>query len=113
MASFESLRDVTAEVRGRIYATLIPAQVALVAFGLLNDQAAALWIAAVGAILGFGVAAANSTATWRTWLYGLLVPAQALTIYYGVFAENQAATLASLVATALGLGVAAAKTPVL
>ncbi|WP_280465232.1 phage holin [Nocardia brasiliensis] len=109
--TFDRLRDLSADVRGRVYATLAPLQLALVAFGLLNDSAAAVWVAAVSAALGFTVAGANSTATWRTWLYGLLVPAQALVVYYGVFAENQAATLTAVVASLFGLGVAAAKTP--
>lgn len=111
MASFDSLRDLTAEARGRLYTALVPLQAALVAFGVLGDSAAALWIAAIAAVLGFTVAGANSTATWRTWLYGLLVPVQGLLVFYGVFAENQAATLTTLVASLFGLGVAAYKTP--
>jgi hypothetical protein len=109
--SFDSLRDLTADARGRIYAALVPLQAALVTFGVLNDSAAALWVAAVAAALGFTVAGANSTATWRTWLYGLLLPAQGLVVYYGVFLENQAATLTALVVSLFGLGVAAVKTP--
>lgn len=109
--SFDTLRDLTAEARGRLYAALVPLQAALVAFGVLGDSAASLWVAAITAVIGFTVAGANSTATWRTWLYGLLVPVQALTVYYGVFAENQAATITTLVASLFGLGLAAVKTP--
>ncbi|MGY1946560.1 phage holin [Nocardia asiatica] len=110
--TFDSLRDVTAAVRGRIYAALVPLQTALVAFGVLNGESAAVWVAAIAAALGFGLAGANSTATWRTWLYNLLIPVQGILIYYGVFVEDQAATLTALVVSLLGLGVAAAKTPV-
>ncbi|MBF6326598.1 hypothetical protein IU451_29300 [Nocardia cyriacigeorgica] len=99
------------DARGYLYGLLAPLQIALVSFGLLNDQAASLWVSAVAAALGFGVAAANATSAWRRWAYGLLAPAQALLVYYGVFAENQAATIGVLVASALGLGIAAAKTP--
>lgn len=99
------------EVRGRLYALLAPLQVLLVTFGVFNDEAATLWISAVTAALGLGVAAVNATSSLRAWAYGLLAPAQALLIWYGVANESQVSAVAALVATALGFGVAAAKTP--
>ncbi|WP_084501483.1 phage holin [Nocardia xishanensis] len=109
--SFDTLRDLSADVRGRLYALLAPVQVLLVTLGLLNDSNAALWGSVVAAVLGFSVAGANSTATWRTWLYGILGVAQPVLIAYGVFSDSQASAVAAVVTTALGLGVAAAKTP--
>lgn len=109
--SFDTLRDLSADVRGRLYAMLAPVQVALVSFGLLNDSNSALWISVVTAVLGFTVAGANSTATWRTWLYGLIGAAQPVLIAYGVASDSQVAAVIAVVSAALGLGVAAAKTP--
>ncbi|MFC4373384.1 hypothetical protein ACFO5K_04670 [Nocardia halotolerans] len=109
--SFDSLRDLSAEVRGRLYAVLAPVQVLLVTLGVLTDANAALWGSAVAAVLGFTVAGANSTATWRTWLYGVLAVTQPVLITYGVFTGSQASAIVAVVVTALGLGVAAAKTP--
>lgn len=109
--SFDSLRDLTADARGRLYALLAPLQVLLVTFGLLNDSNAALWVSVVTAVLGFTVAGAHSTATWRTWLYGIIGTAQPVLIAYGVFSDSQAAAVIAVVSAALGLGVAAAKTP--
>lgn len=100
----------TEELRGRIYAMLAPLQVVLVSFGLLSDEAAALWASVVTAALGLGLAAINSH-TWRKYLYGFIAPVQAVLMYYGVASEHQLSAVAALVATALGLGVAAAKTP--
>jgi len=111
MASFDSVRDVTADVRGRIYATLGSVQVLLVTLGLLNDADAALWAGAVAAVVGFGLAGVNSTSTWRTWLYGVLGAAQPLLVAYSVVNDAQASAVAAVVSAALGLGVAAAKTP--
>lgn len=109
--SFDTLRDLSADVRGRLYMLLAPVQVLLVTLGLLNDSDAALWVSIVGAVLGFTVAGANSTATWRTWLYRILTVAQPALITYGVLNDSQASAVIAVVATALGLGVAAAKTP--
>lgn len=108
---FDRLRDFTADARGRLYALLAPLQVALVTFGLLDDSHAALWVSVATAVLGFTVAGANSTATWRTWLYGVIGAAQPVLIAYSVFSDSQAAAVAAVVSAALGLGVAAAKTP--
>lgn len=109
--SFDRLRDLSAEARGRLYALLAPVQVLLVTLGLLNDSNAALWGSVAAAVLGFGVAGANSTATWRTWLYGILGVGQPVLIAYGVATDSQVSAIVAVVATALGLGVAAAKTP--
>ncbi|MEV4127162.1 hypothetical protein [Nocardia sp. NPDC049707] len=109
--SFDSLRDLTADARARIYYLLAPLQVALVSFGLLNDSNAPLIVAAVAAVVGFTMAGANSTSTWRTWLYGVIGAAQPLLTAYGVFNNSQAASVIAVVSAALGLGVAAAKTP--
>lgn len=108
---FDRLRDLTDEVRGRIYSFLVPLQVLLVAFGLVNGSAAALWGSAVAAVLGFTLAGANSTATWRTYLYGILGAAQPILVALGVFNESRAAAIVAVVSAALGLTVAAAKTP--
>ncbi|WP_280196260.1 phage holin [Nocardia farcinica] len=109
--SFDRIRDLTADVRGRIYATLGSVQVLLVTLGLLNDADAALWGGAVAALVGFTVAGVNSTATWRTWLYTLLGAAQPLLVAYSVATDAQASAVVAVVSAALGLGVAAAKTP--
>ncbi|WP_306365297.1 hypothetical protein [Nocardia sp. CC227C] len=109
--SFDTLRDLSADVRGRLYALLAPVQVLLVTFGLLNDSAAALWISVATAVLGFTMAGANSTATWRTWLYGIIGAAQPVLIAYGVWTDSQVSAVVAVVSAALGLGVAAAKTP--
>jgi hypothetical protein len=109
--SFDSLRDLTADARARIYYLLAPLQVALVSFGLLNDSNAPLIVAAVTAVLGFTVAGVNSTSTWRTWLYGVIGAAQPLVTAYGMFTDSQVASVVAVVSAALGLGVAAAKTP--
>jgi hypothetical protein len=111
--SFDAIRDLTAEARGRIYATLGSVQVLLVTLGLLNDSDAALWGGAVAALIGFGVAGANSMSTWRTWLYGVLGAAQPLLVAYSVVNDAQASAVAAVVSAALGLGVAAYKTPVI
>jgi hypothetical protein len=108
---FDRLRDLTADARGRLYALLVPLQVALVSFGLLDDSHAALWGSVVAAVLGFTVAGANSTATWRTWLYGILGVAQPVLVGYGVATGSQVASVIAVVSAALGLSVAAVKTP--
>lgn len=109
--SFDTLRDLSADVRGRIYAVLAPLQVLLVAFGLLSNSNAALWVSVVTALLGFTMAGANSTATWRTWLYRIIGAAQPILIAYGVATDSQVAAVVAVVSAVLGLGVAAAKTP--
>ncbi|MGW5520008.1 phage holin [Nocardia africana] len=108
---FDRLRDLSADVRGRIYSLLVPLQVALVSFGLLDDSHAALWISVVASILGFTVAGANSTSTWRTWLYGVVAAAQPVLVGYGVATGSQVASVVAVVSAALGLSVAAVKTP--
>lgn len=109
--SFDSIRDLTADVRGRLYALLAPVQVLLVTLGVLNDSNAALWVSAVTAVLGFTVAGLNSTATWRTWLYGVIGAAQPVLVAYSVLNDAKYVAIAAVVSAALGLGVAAAKTP--
>jgi hypothetical protein len=108
---FDRLRDLTADARGRLYALLIPLQVLAVAFGLVTDNAVALWAPVVAAVLGFTVAGANSTATWRTWLYGILTVAAPAFVAIGAVTDSQAGAIAAVVSTALGLSVAAVKTP--
>jgi hypothetical protein len=103
-------RFLPATVRKYLHGLLPVITVALVAFGL-DGNAVALWVAAVGAALGAGIAAFNTASVWRQWLYGLLVPAQALTVYYGAFTEHQAESIVVLLATILGQGIAAAHTP--
>ncbi|WP_029923853.1 phage holin [Nocardia otitidiscaviarum] len=109
--SFDTLRDLSADVRGRLYALLIPLQVLAVSFGLATDNDLALWAPVVAAVLGFTVAGANSTATWRTWLYGILAVAAPALVGVGAVTDSQAGAVVAVVSTALGLGVAAVKTP--
>ncbi|WP_280357064.1 phage holin [Nocardia otitidiscaviarum] len=109
--SFDTLRDLSADVRGRLYALLIPLQVLAVSFGLVTDNDLALWAPVVAAVLGFTVAGANSTATWRTWLYGILAVAAPALVGIGAVTDSQAGAVVAVVSTALGLGVAAVKTP--
>lgn len=109
--SFDVLRDLTADARGRLYALLAPLTVLLGTLGVMNGTDLTLWGSAVAAVLGFTVAGANSTATWRTWLYGVLGAAQPVLVAYGVATDSQVAAVIAFVSAALGLTVAAAKTP--
>ncbi|WP_280389790.1 phage holin [Nocardia wallacei] len=109
--SFDSLRDLTADARGTLYALLAPLQVLAVAFGLATDNELALWAPVVAAVLGFTVAGANSTSTWRTWLYTILGVAAPAAVGVGALTDSQAGAIVAVVSTALGLAVAAVKTP--
>lgn len=109
--SFDVLRDLTADARGKLYSLLAPLTVLLGTFGVVGGHDASLWVAAAAAVLGFTVAGANSTATWRTWLYGVIGAAQPLLVAYGVLGDSQVAAVAAFVSAALGLTVAASKTP--
>ncbi|MBF6358214.1 hypothetical protein IU449_27330 [Nocardia higoensis] len=111
MASFDSLRDLTAEARGTLYTLLAPLQVLAVAFGLATDTQVALWAPVVAAVLGFTVAGANAAGTWRTWLYGVLAVLAPAAVTVGMVTDSQAGAIVAVVSTALGLGVAAYKTP--
>jgi len=48
-------------VRAWIYRALVAAMPLLVLYGAVDDQAAGVWIAAAGGILGVGLAAANTS----------------------------------------------------
>ncbi|WP_109527276.1 MULTISPECIES: phage holin [Nocardia] len=111
--SFDSLRDVTAEARGTLYALLLPLQVLAVAYGLATDTQVALWAPVVAAVLGFTLAGANSASTWRTWLYSILGVTAPAAVAVGWATDSQVGAIVAVVTTALGLGVAAVKTPVL
>jgi len=47
--------------RAWIYRAFTAAMPLLVFYGVTDDQAAPLWVAAVGSFLGFGLAAANTS----------------------------------------------------
>lgn len=100
----------SADVRGQIYALLAPLQVALVTFGVVNVDEAALWVNLITAFLGLGFAAINAT-NWRRWFYGILAPLQAVIVFYGIANESYLTAVFGVVAAVLGLGYAAAKTP--
>lgn len=103
-------RFLPATTRKWIHGLLPAITVVLISFGY-DENVVGLWIAAVAAALGLGIAAFNSTSALRTWIYGLLIQAQALVVYFGVFSDNQAGALVTLIATLVGQGVAAANTP--
>lgn len=111
MASFDSLRDLSADARGTLYTLLAPLQALAVAFGLVTDNQWALWAPVVAAVLGFTVAGANSTSDARKYFYGILTVLSPALVAIGVFTDTQAASISALVTTALGLAVAARKTP--
>lgn len=48
------------EYRARIYPTLTALSALAVLYGVASEQEAALWVAAISAILGNGLAAANT-----------------------------------------------------
>lgn len=47
--------------RAWIYRILVAAIPILIAYGVLDAEDAALWVALAGALLGFGLATANTT----------------------------------------------------
>lgn len=48
-------------VRAYIYRVLVAAQPILTVYGIIDDQAAALWLGLAAAVLGLGLATANTS----------------------------------------------------
>lgn len=53
----------TPTVRRSIYLTLLALVPIATLYGWVNEEQAALWVGAIGAVLGFGTAAANTPST--------------------------------------------------
>lgn len=51
----------TEQVRGYLYRVGVAVVPLLVAYGALNERDAALWLGVLGAVLGLGMAAANTS----------------------------------------------------
>jgi len=49
------------KIRAYIYAVLVAAVPVLLAYGILDEQTAALWLGLAAAVLGLGLATANTS----------------------------------------------------
>jgi hypothetical protein len=82
----------------------------LAAFGLLEQQEAALWTQLVISVITLGFALIYATSTWRVVLYAVTGPLGGVLMFYGLVNDVRWAAITASVAYAFGITTAAAKT---
>ncbi|QNL30141.1 hypothetical protein SEA_MARIOKART_14 [Gordonia phage Mariokart] len=111
MTVLDRIRSAVPEgARETFYRVVAGATTFLLAFGVLDDQEAALWtqlgLTAVTSLF----AMLYSTQAWRTALYALVGPLGSVLMAYGLVADEKWAIITAAIGQLFGIATAAAKT---
>ena len=111
MTVLDRIRSVIPEGAREAYYRVTAAVVTgLMAFGLLDNQEAALWTQLGLTTVTSLFAMLYSTQAWRTALYALVGPLGAVLMAYGLVADERWALITAAVGQLFGIATAAAKT---
>lgn len=94
-------------MKDQAYSYLSAAIMFLMAFGVVDDQQAALWTQLGIALVTFTFTLLYATSTWTMSLYAVVGPLGAVLMAYGLISDEKWAIVTAAVGQALGITTAA------